>query len=115
MRFSRWNTAGVALFGIGTGWLLAAATVTSAPARAEVTSVAPDANLVAITKDSGAGTQILYLIDPQQKVLSVYEFDARKTKLKLAAVRHYSADQLLSEFNNDSPHVAEIDKLVRQR
>jgi hypothetical protein len=71
--------------------------------------------MLAFTKETSTGAQILYLIDPSQKVLSVYEYDPRKSKLKLSAARHYASDQLLSEFNNDSPHVAEIDKLVRQR
>lgn len=73
-------------------------------------------DLIALTSDlGGSGVQSLVLIDQPRKVLSIYEYDARKTKLKLSAVRHYAGDQELSEYNNDAPFVADIEKLVRQR
>lgn len=106
---------GVLLLGGLTGWLSANLGMVQQPVKAEVATLAPESDLVAITKDTPSGSQVLYLIDPGQKVLSVYEYDPRKSKLKMCAARHYASDQLLSEFNNDSPHVAEIDKLVRQR
>lgn len=115
MRQTTWSLVGVLLFGGLAGWIVATQTTAVSPLRADVATVSPDAGMLAITKETSSGSQILYLIDPAQKVLSVYEYDPRKSKLKLAAARHYASDQLLSEFNNDSPHVAEIDKLVRQR
>lgn len=69
---------------------------------------------MAFTSES-AGGQLVYLIDQKQKVLSVYEFDGKKHKLKLAAVRHYAADHLLAEFNNEAPTVADVEQLVRPR
>ncbi len=114
MRQKTCSLVGILLLGGFAGWLAASLTALP-PVKAEVATVAPGADVLAITKDTSSGSQVLYLIDPGQKVLSVYEYDPRKSKLKLSAARHYASDQLLSEFNNDSPHVAEIDKLVRQR
>lgn len=71
-------------------------------------------DLIAFTSDAANGTQLLYLVDPKQKTFSIYELDTRKSKLKLAVVRHYAADHQLAEFNNEPPQVGEIEKLVRQ-
>jgi hypothetical protein len=64
---------------------------------------------------NGGANQALFFLDPKQKIFSIYDYDVRKGKLKLAAVRHFAADQQLAEFNNEPPYVAEIEKLIRQR
>ena len=106
----------VLLVGMAVGW--AAASSSNGPqarVEASVAGAGSSQELVAFATESPNAAQLLYLIDPKQKILSVYEFDSRKTKLKLAAVRHYSADHQLAEFNNEAPYVADIEKLVRQR
>lgn len=90
------------------------------PGQPEKTAVAAptagsSSDVMAITTDSPSGTQLLYLIDARQQVFSVYEFDTKRTKLKLAAVRQYSLDHQLQEYNTESPTVSEIEKLVRPR
>lgn len=107
----------VLLTGAALGWLLGSRGPADGPARVQagVAGGGSAPEVVAFTADAVNGGQVLYLIDPKQKVVSLYEFDTKKAKLKLAAVRHYEADQQLSEFNNEPPTVAEIEKLVRQR
>lgn len=80
-------------------------------------SAAPAAGeIIALTSDTSAGAHLIYLIDARQKSICVYEYENKKQpKFRLAAVRHYATDQELAEYNNDTPHVAEIEKLVRQR
>ena len=86
-----------------------------ATAQAGVAGAGATPELVAFASDLSSGGQALYLIDPKTKVLSVYEFDAKKSKLKLAAIRHYAADHQLSEFNNEQPFVADIEQLIKKR
>ncbi|MGL5096950.1 MAG: hypothetical protein ACRDD1_15265 [Planctomycetia bacterium] len=116
MQRQGWLLAAGAAIGVGGGWCLGwtnggAAVVRAAP-------MTEPAGLIALTA-SAAGSknalQLVYLVDPQAKVLSVYEYDAAKSKMKLAAVRHFGPDHQLAEFNNESPSVAEIESLGRER
>jgi hypothetical protein len=70
---------------------------------------------IAFTTPSSSGGHLLYVIDGREKVLSVYEVDGKKSKLKLTAARHFQADHQLAEFNNEAPAVADIEALVRRR
>jgi len=69
----------------------------------------------AIVQNAADGTQVVYLLDDSERTLCVYQFDPRKGKLKLAAARHLRADQQLLEFNNEEPHVSDIEKLAHSR
>lgn len=75
-------------------------------------SAASRGELIAISADAANGSHVVYLIDPHEKVLSAYQFDPKKSRMKLSAVRHYAADHQLSEFNNEPPFVADIERLV---
>lgn len=109
--------AGAALalagFGVGVWW---ASGVALPKAAAGTAGAASGGEIIAFASDvNGGANQALFLLDPKQKIFSIYDFDLRKGKLKLAAVRHFAADHQLAEFNNEPPYVAEIEKLVRQR
>lgn len=114
MRQTKWKSLGILVFGVVLGGLFSRPAL-FAPASAQAAIAGAGGETVAFVNESASGGQFLYLIDPKQKVLSVYEFDPRKTKLKLAAVRHFSADHQLAEFNNEPPMVADIERLVRPR
>ena len=110
--------AGKSLVTLGLGLILGycSATVSfqksaTAGDKAEATT----SEMIALKSDLSPTSHLLYLIDSKQKVMSVYEYDSKKTKLKLAAVRQFSADHQLSEFNNEAPFVSDIQKLVRQQ
>ncbi len=68
---------------------------------------------IALVEQSSAGGQVMYLVDNNQRTLTVYQYDPGKGKLKLSATRHFGADQQLLEFNNEEPHVADIERLSR--
>ena len=70
---------------------------------------------LAIARDGLEGTQLLWLVDSPERTLCIYQYDPRKGKLKLAAARHLAADERLLEFNNEEPHVSDIEKLVRSK
>jgi hypothetical protein len=58
---------------------------------------------------------VVYVVDPKRQAVSVYSYDVRKEKMRLSAVRRYAADHQLSEYNNEQPSVADIERLTRQR
>ena len=58
---------------------------------------------------------IVYVLDGKRQAVSVYAYDVRKEKMRLSAVRRYAADHQLSEYNNEQPSVADIERLTRQR
>ena len=109
-----WKLSWVLLAGLVLGWIGAkSGGLASADARAAVSGAGTAGNLIALTAQANE-VQLLYLIDPSQQVFSVYELNTKKGKLKLTAVRQYSADHQLSEYNNEPPQVAEIEVLLRQ-
>lgn len=79
-------------------------------------SSSPDqaSELLPLLTDTNEG-KLLFLVDGKQKIVSVYEYTQRKSKFKLVAVRQVAADHQLSEFNNEPPNVAEIERLIRQK
>jgi hypothetical protein len=58
---------------------------------------------------------VVYVLDGKKQAVSVYAYDVRKEKMRLSAVRRYAADHRLSEYNNEQPSVADIERLTRQR
>jgi hypothetical protein len=110
----RTNGIGMLAAGMVLGGIVClAASRMEADGKAGTTAAAGD---VASVVTSGSGNEHwVYVLDPKQKVLSVYRFDARKEKLKLTAARRYAADHQLSEYNNEGTTVADIERLIRQR
>lgn len=107
------STLALLLVGAVAGMELARMVAPSDPVRAAVAGAGHE--VIAFTADGPSSEQVLYIIDPKLKTFSLYSVDLRKTKVKLAAVRHYQADHQLAEYNNDAPLVSEIEKLVQGR
>jgi hypothetical protein len=84
--------------------------------RLQAESVSSDAG-TAMTVMPGptGGEHVVYLLDGKRQAVSVYSYDVRKEKMRLSAVRRYAADHQLSEYNNEQPSVADIERLTRQR
>jgi hypothetical protein len=113
---TKWKSLTLLVLGIGFGYGTATFhSPRSVPLHAGDGSDRSTAHLIAVTQESPTGGQSIVLIDAKDKVFSVYEYDARKSKLKLSAVRQFHADHQLAEFNNDAPFVSDIEKLVKQR
>ncbi len=51
----------------------------------------------------GETNVVLCLVDLRRDRLAVYQADARRSRLKLLAVRDISADWMLTDYNNDPP------------
>lgn len=89
-----------------------AAGMNSKPAWAQTTPPV-NSDVIALTQNGPSGVQWIYLVDVRQRVLSVYEFEPKRPKLKLSAVRQFATDQELEEYNNDPPTVGEIRRFVQ--
>ncbi len=100
------------LVGLLAGWWSASGTGPASGAELRA-GTAQAGSTIALAEPSSAGGQVLYLVDNNQRTLTVYQYDPGKGKLKLSATRHFGADQQLLEFNNEEPHVADIERLSR--
>lgn len=68
-----------------------------------------------VTATPNGQEHVVYVLDGKRQAVSVYAYDVRKEKMRLSAVRRYAADHMLSEYNNEQPSVADIERLTRQR
>jgi hypothetical protein len=96
------------LAGLSIGWAFSGLRPLSAEPAARESSTLH-------VQESATGSQVVYVLDRAEQTLCVYQFDPAKGKIKLSAVRHLTADRQLLEFNNEEPHVADIEKLARSK
>ena len=82
---------------------------------AQAQTAGPKSPPVTIVQNTADGSQVVFLLDDAERTLCVYQYDPRKGKLKLTAARHLRPDQQLLEFNNEEPHVSDIEKLAHPR
>ena len=115
---ARWCFAfalcGVGLAGLGVGLVGLDGTRSAARAEAavaEAPSFTQGGNLVVAATPLGDTSVVVCLVDTARQRLAVYVADARRSRLKLLAVRDISADWALSDYNNDPP----LPKDVRAR
>ena len=69
----------------------------------ERAALGPGHGLVVSTTPLGDNEVVICLVDTLHQRLVVYLADARRSRLKLLAVRDISADGSLSDYNNDPP------------
>ena len=74
-------------------------------------SAEPAGDLVVAATAMGEGSVVVCLVDRTKQRLAVYVADARRSRLKLLAVRDIAADWALTDYNNDPP----LPKDVRAR
>ena len=108
---------------LGAGLVMAA--VAAAEQRGEITSQrtmpaapAPAAvagsELIVVPASLGEKGQMLTVVDPRQRVISVYHIDAAG-KIALKSVRNIQWDLQMTYLNNDLPLPQEIRSLLEQR
>jgi len=72
---------------------------------------------IAFTTTTNGTTQWLYLIDTKGRAFALYRIDPTspggKGSLALAAVRNYSYDLKLTEYNNLPPEVDKVKSIVQ--
>ena len=71
--------------------------------------------LIVVPTSLGERGQMLTVIDPRQRVLSVYHIDAGTGKIALKSVRKIEWDLQIDYLNNDKPLPQEIRSLLEQR
>ena len=113
-----WSIA-LGVFGVGLACLgvgLMASSDSGSVARAQAAgpvALAPAAgpNVIVSATPMGDSSVVICVVDTVKERLAVYVADARRSRLKLLAVRDISADWALTDYNNDPP----LPKDVRAR
>jgi len=111
-RAARWVL--VLLLAAAVGGLAIEAAVGSGPEAPEEASAAAAGRIVAVAGKITPDTHGLYLVDLKNGTISVYQYLGGSRKLRLLAVRNYTFDVQLDEYNTEPP-VREIRKLVQER
>ena len=83
------------------------------PGTTWAAALAPAAgpNVIVSATPMGDSSVVICVVDTAKERLAVYVADARRSRLKLLAVRDISADWALTDYNNDPP----LPKDVRAR
>jgi len=85
-----------------------------APVNAAPT-VASGSELIVVPSSSGEKAQVLTVVDPRQRVISVYSIDLATGKITLKSVRNIQWDLQMMYLNNETPLPQEIRSLLEQR
>ena len=85
--------------------------------RAMPAAQAPAAGseLIVVPTSLGDRGQMLTVVDPRQRVLSVYHIDLMTGKIALKSVRNIQWDMQMTYLNNENPLPQEIRSLSEQR
>jgi predicted methyltransferase len=112
-----------AVLGILLGAAIVAAAIAVAEQRGEVFAqrAAPSGaatgstELIVLPTSLGDKGQMLTVVDPRQRVLSVYHIDLATGKITLKSVRNIQWDLQMMYLNNENPLPQEIRSLLEQR
>lgn len=85
------------------------------PAGERIERFPPSEGLIALTLDATEGRQMVVLVDPKARVMSVYDVDRTSGEISLKSVRNVQWDLLMEEFNGVSPSPRQIRSLLEQR
>jgi hypothetical protein len=85
------------------------------PQHAAPPQLAGGSELIVVPTALGDKGQVLTVIDPRQRVLSVYHIDLVTGKIVLRSVRNIQWDLQMTYLNNESPLPQEIRSLLEQR
>ena len=83
--------------------------------REASTVTAEKEGLIAIKLEGNASSNQIALVDPKQKVISVYGIDRTSGEIKLKSVRKVEWDLQLDEFNGKQPSPREIRSNVERQ
>jgi hypothetical protein len=116
----RSTTAGLLIgAGLATAVALAFSLRPSGPAQAlgagSTSHVASSENVVVLTLPREGGSEQLVVVDPNQRVMAVYQVDGARGELALTSVRNFRWDLQMDEFNGTSPSPREIRAMLDRR
>ncbi len=72
-------------------------------------------DLLVVPIPSGDKGQLLAVVDPRQRTMSVYRIDAGTGKIALKSVRSLYWDLQMNSWNNETPLPQEIQTMLEQR
>jgi len=78
-------------------------------------AVAAGSELIVVPTSLGEKGQMLTVVDPRQRVLSVYHIDLSTGKISLKSVRNIQWDLQMADFNNAEPTPRQIQSQLEQR
>ncbi len=70
--------------------------------------------LLAFDGAAADGSRQLVVIDPQRRVMGIYQIDPKTSAIKLKSVRQLQWDLAMDEFNSSNPSPQEIRDLIQQ-
>ncbi len=76
---------------------------------------APDGGLIVVGGPADEKGQLLTVIDPRLRVMSVYHIESSTGKIALRSVRNIQWDLQMNHLNNENPLPQEIRALLEQR
>jgi hypothetical protein len=80
----------------------------SAPRAAPAPAAASGTELIVVPTALGEKGQMLTIVDPRQRVMSVYHIELATGKIALKSVRNISGDLQMLYMNNEPPLPQEI-------
>ena len=113
MRTMIWGA--IAVVGLAVLSVVVGGSRDTAHAQNNVQRVAPSSDLIALTAHGGNTVQLVMVVDPKSRVMSVYHIDHASGAIALKSVRSIGADLMLDEFNTDSPLPREIRAMLTKR
>lgn len=78
-------------------------------------AAAANQDLIAVSAVVGDRLQQVTVIDPKQRVMSVYHIDLVSGKIALRSVRNIHWDLQMTDFNGDAPLPREIQALLESK
>ena len=107
---------------VGIGLVMAAAAMAEPRGEAlpqRTMPIAPAAvaggELIVVPATLGDKVQMLTVVDPRQRVVSVYHIDMATGKISLKSVRNIQWDLQINDLNNENPLPQEIRSLLGQK
>lgn len=71
--------------------------------------------LIVVPAAIGDRSQMLTVVDPRQRVISVYQIDLATGKISLKSVRNITWDLQISDMNTENPLPQQIRTLLEQK
>jgi hypothetical protein len=81
----------------------------------QVQSTAANPDMLAVSANVGDKYQQLTIIDPKQRVMSVYHIEFATGRIALRSVRTFQFDLQMKQFNGKEPLPEEIQSLLAPR
>jgi hypothetical protein len=81
----------------------------------QLQSTLANADMLAVSANVGDKYQQLTIIDPKQRVMSVYHIEFATGRIALRSVRSFHGDLQMKQFNGKDPLPEEIEALLAPR